>query len=159
MWQPPSIYYFTTDPLENGIRLAVLELVGIAHIRLELKMSSHHLLRTLVPQLICDAILKLPYPRSRDGLIAAVQYSGHHLSLFVRAGLRFPLTSQQNFRILESCICRMEFAVFLSKWLLAIAETGLDRSRNCMYFLNFPTLGSSQLKLVPSSYSSHYALR
>lgn len=72
---------------------------------------------------IAEAISRSPNVDRSDGVISALLYSIHMLSIPVRLGVDRVARSQAFFWSVRHSLAGLECAVLLSKWLFSLAKT------------------------------------
>ncbi|KAM0276786.1 hypothetical protein ACHAQH_006375 [Verticillium albo-atrum] len=115
----------TLDPNnENGpIPFTSSSLLGLAYVRIYLHLGPYRLLETRDPRRIAGAIAQSPAVERSDGVVTALLYSTHMLSIPVRLGVDRVARSQAFFWSVRHSLSGLECAVLLSKWLLSLTET------------------------------------
>ncbi|RNJ52552.1 hypothetical protein D7B24_003330 [Verticillium nonalfalfae] len=115
----------TLDPNnENGpIPFTSSSLLGLAYVRIYLHLGPYRLLETRDPRRIARALAQSPAVERSDGVVTALLYSTHMLSIPVRLGVDRVARSQAFFWSVRHSLSGLECAVLLSKWLFSLTET------------------------------------
>ncbi|CAG8214148.1 unnamed protein product [Penicillium olsonii] len=115
----------TLDPNnENGpIPFTSSALLALAYTRIYMNLGPYRELETRDPQLIAHAIASSPPIERSDGVIAALLYSVHMMSIPVKLGIDRVAKSQAFFWSVRHSLSSLECGVLLSKWLSRVAET------------------------------------
>ncbi|KAF2968885.1 hypothetical protein GQX73_g4654 [Xylaria multiplex] len=109
----------TLDPKnENGpIPFTSSSLLGLAYVRIYLNLGPYRQLDTRDPARIASALARSPPVKRSDGVISALLYAAHALSIPVRLGIDRVARSQAFFWSVRHSLSGLECAVLLSKWL------------------------------------------
>lgn len=109
----------TLDPKnESGpIPFTSSSLLGLAYVRIYLNLGPYRELETRDPVRIANALYKLPPVKRSDGVISALLYAAHALSIPVRLGIDRVARSQAFFWSVRHSLSALECGVLLSKWL------------------------------------------
>ncbi|KAH6900539.1 hypothetical protein B0T10DRAFT_600815 [Thelonectria olida] len=103
---------------ENGpIPFTSSSLLGLAYVRIYLNLGPYRQLETRDPNRIAKALSKCPDVERSDGVISALLYATHALSIPVRLGVDRVARSQAFFWSVRHSLSALECAVLLSKWL------------------------------------------
>ncbi|KAG7111098.1 hypothetical protein HYQ44_009293 [Verticillium longisporum] len=115
----------TLDPNnENGpIPFTSSSLLGLAYVRIHLHLGPYRLLETRDPRRIARALAQSQAVERSDGVVTALLYSTHMLSIPVRLGVDRVARSQAFFWSVRHSLSGLECAVLLSKWLFSLTET------------------------------------
>lgn len=106
---------------ENGpIPFTSSSLLGLAYVRIYLNLGPYRFLESRDPARIAKALSRSPRVERSDGLISALLYSAHALSIPVRLGLERVARSQAFFWSVRHSLSGLECAVLLSKWLFSL---------------------------------------
>ncbi|KAH7161463.1 amidase signature domain-containing protein [Dactylonectria macrodidyma] len=106
---------------ENGpIPFTSSSLLGLAYVRIYLNLGPYRQLETRDPARIAKAMLKCPGVERSDGVISALLYATHALSIPVRLGVDRVARSQAFFWSVRHSLSALECAVLLSKWLCSL---------------------------------------
>ncbi|EEU48323.1 uncharacterized protein NECHADRAFT_90580 [Fusarium vanettenii 77-13-4] len=109
---------------ENGpIPFTSSSLLGLAYVRIYLNIGPHRLLETRDPEQIAQALMKCPNVERSDGVISALLYAAHALSIPVRLGVDRVARSQAFFWSVRHSLSALECAVLLSKWLASLQRS------------------------------------
>ncbi|KAL0932476.1 uncharacterized protein CTRU02_213429 [Colletotrichum truncatum] len=109
---------------ENGpIPFTSSSLLGLAYVRIYLHLGPYRLLETRDPVRIAKAISMSPAVERSGGVITALLYTAHMLSIPVRLGVDRVARSQAFFWSVRHSLSGLECAVLLSKWLFSLTET------------------------------------
>ncbi|TDZ23648.1 hypothetical protein Cob_v003574 [Colletotrichum orbiculare MAFF 240422] len=109
---------------ENGpIPFTSSSLLGLAYVRIYLHLGPYRMLETRDPVRIAKAISQSPAVERSSGVITALLYTAHMLSIPVRLGVDRVARSQAFFWSVRHSLSGLECAVLLSKWLFSLAET------------------------------------
>ncbi|KAK8041858.1 hypothetical protein PG993_006381 [Apiospora rasikravindrae] len=112
---------------ENGpIPFTSSSLLGLAYVRIYLNLGPYRQLETRDPARIARALCRAPSVERSDGVISALLYAAHALSVPVRLGVDRVARSQAFFWSVRHSLSGLECAVLLSKWLLSLQESGVD---------------------------------
>ncbi|KAI8284868.1 Zinc finger protein klf1 [Colletotrichum sp. SAR 10_99] len=108
---------------ENGpIPFTSSSLLGLAYVRIYLHLGPYRLLETRDPIRIAKAIYRSPAVERSGGVITALLYTAHMLSIPVRLGVDRVARSQAFFWSVRHSLSGLECAVLLSKWLFSLTE-------------------------------------
>ncbi|KAF9875244.1 C2H2 type zinc finger domain protein [Colletotrichum karsti] len=108
---------------ENGpIPFTSSSLLGLAYVRIYLHLGPYRLLETRDPVRIAKAINRAPAVERSGGVITALLYTAHMLSIPVRLGVDRVARSQAFFWSVRHSLSGLECAVLLSKWLFSLTE-------------------------------------
>ncbi|CAM1506482.1 Fc.00g061230.m01.CDS01 [Cosmosporella sp. VM-42] len=103
---------------ENGpIPFTSSSLLGLGYVRVHLNLGPYRQLDTRDPKRIASALIKCPDVERSDGVISALLYSAHALSIPVRLGVSRVARSQAFFWSVRHSLSSLETGVLLSKWL------------------------------------------
>ncbi|KAE8418361.1 hypothetical protein BDV36DRAFT_161311 [Aspergillus pseudocaelatus] len=91
--------------------------LALAYARLVCNLGPHRALSSRDPTRIAVALTQLPPVDRNLRLIPALLHSAHALSIPVKLGVDFVAKSQHFFWSVQQCVCSLECAVFLSRWL------------------------------------------
>ncbi|KAF6836737.1 hypothetical protein CPLU01_03531 [Colletotrichum plurivorum] len=109
---------------ENGpIPFTSSSLLGLAYVRIYLHLGPYRLLETRDPVRIAKAIHRAPAVERSSGVITALLYTAHMLSIPVRLGVDRVARSQAFFWSVRHSLSGLECAVLLSKWLFSLTGT------------------------------------
>lgn len=109
---------------ENGpIPFTSSSLLGLAYVRIYLNLGPYRQLDTRDPTRIAKAMLKCPGVERSDGVISALLYATHALSIPVRLGVDRVARSQAFFWSVRHSLSALECAVLLSKWLCSLQSS------------------------------------
>jgi hypothetical protein len=109
---------------ENGpIPFTSSSLLALAYVRIHLHLGPYRQLETRDPTCIATAISQSPNVERSDGVIAALLYAVHMLSIPVRLGVDRVARSQAFFWSVRHSLSSLECSILLSKWLTKLAET------------------------------------
>ena len=97
--------------------------MGLAYARIYLHLGPYRQLETRDPIRIAKAISRSPSVDRSDGVISALLYSIHMLSIPVRLGVDRVARSQAFFWSVRHSLAGLECAVLLSKWLFSLARS------------------------------------
>lgn len=112
---------------ENGpIPFTSSSLLGLAYVRIYLNLGPYRQLETRDPARIARALSRAPRLERGDGVISALLYAAHALSVPVRLGVDRVARSQAFFWSVRHSLAGLECAVLLSKWLRSLQESGGD---------------------------------
>ncbi|KAK7751462.1 hypothetical protein SLS62_006547 [Diatrype stigma] len=114
---------------ENGpIPFTSSSLLGLAYARIYLNLGPYRLLETRDPGRIARALGRCPAVERGDGVISALLYAAHALSVPVRLGVDRVARSQAFFWSVRHALSGLECAVLLSKWLHSLGDS-VDNAR------------------------------
>ncbi|KAF4986481.1 hypothetical protein FDECE_15935, partial [Fusarium decemcellulare] len=109
---------------ENGpIPFTSSSLLGLAYVRIYLNIGPYRQLETRDPEQIAQALMKCPDVERSDGVISALLYAAHALSIPVRLGVDRVARSQAFFWSVRHSLSALECAVLLSKWLASLQRS------------------------------------
>ncbi|KXH42912.1 hypothetical protein CSIM01_06020 [Colletotrichum simmondsii] len=109
---------------ENGpIPFTSSSLLGLAYVRIYLHLGPYRLLESRDPMRIAKAINRSPAVERSGGVITALLYTAHMLSIPVRLGVDRVARSQAFFWSVRHSLSGLECAVLLSKWLSSLTES------------------------------------
>ncbi|KAG8426241.1 hypothetical protein J3459_008305 [Metarhizium acridum] len=98
-------------------------LLGLAYARIYLHLGPHRQLDTRDPVRVAHAISRAPAVERSTGVISALLYSAHMLSIPVRLGVYRAARSQAFFWSVRHSLAVLECAILLSKWLSSVAAS------------------------------------
>lgn len=90
--------------------------------RIHLNLGPYRQLETRDPTRIANALCQCPGVKRGDGVISALLYAAHALSVPVRLGVDRIARSQAFFWSVRHSLSGLECAVLLSKWLASLQE-------------------------------------
>ncbi|KAK2609945.1 hypothetical protein N8I77_003413 [Diaporthe amygdali] len=109
---------------ENGpIPFTSSSLLGLAYVRIYLHLGPYRMLESRDPIRIANAISRSPAVERSSGVITALLYTAHMLSIPVRLGVDRVARSQAFFWSVRHSLSGLECAVLLSKWLSSLTES------------------------------------
>ncbi|KAJ3545583.1 hypothetical protein NM208_g2446 [Fusarium decemcellulare] len=109
---------------ENGpIPFTSSSLLGLAYVRIYLNIGPYRQLETRDPEQIAQSLMKCPDVERSDGVISALLYAAHALSIPVRLGVDRVARSQAFFWSVRHSLSALECAVLLSKWLASLQRS------------------------------------
>lgn len=115
---------------ENGpIPFTSSALLGLAYARIYLNLGPYRALETRNPTLVAEALMKSPDVTRSRGIISALLYAAHALSIPVRLGVDRVARSQAFFWSVRHSLSGLECAVLLSKWLSSLNRHGPEGLR------------------------------
>lgn len=125
-WQQAS--ESSLDPNnENGpIPFTSSALLGLAYVRIYLNLGPYRALETRDSTLIAESLLKCPGVSRSKGVVSALLYAAHSLSIPVRLGVDRVARSQAFFWSVRHSLSGLECAVLLSRWLFSLDENGRE---------------------------------
>ncbi|KAI9374892.1 hypothetical protein BJX61DRAFT_237790 [Aspergillus egyptiacus] len=97
--------------------------LALAYVRLVCDLGPHRALSSRDPTRIAAALAQLPPVDRNPRLIPALLHSAHALSIPVKLGVEFVAKSQHFSWSVQQCVCSLECAVFLSRWLHQIGQS------------------------------------
>lgn len=113
---------------ENGpIPFTSSALLGLAYVRIYLNLGPYRALETRDSSLIAESLMRCPSVSRSKGVISALLYAAHALSIPVRLGVDRVARSQAFFWSVRHSLSGLECAVLLSKWLFSLNENELER--------------------------------
>lgn len=119
---------------ENGpIPFTSSSLLGLAYVRIYLNLGPYRQLETRDPVRIAEALSQCPDVERSDGVISALLYAAHALSIPVRLGIDRVARSQAFFWSVRHSLSGLECAVLLSKWLATVHVSYEVRPPNGKY--------------------------
>ncbi|RWA03572.1 hypothetical protein EKO27_g11534 [Xylaria grammica] len=118
----------TLDPKnENGpIPFTSSSLLGLAYVRIYLNIGPYRQLDTRDPARVASALARSPPLKRSDGVISALLYAAHALSIPVRLGIDRVARSQAFFWSVRHSLSGLECAVLLSKWLRELNNSSTE---------------------------------
>lgn len=151
---------------ENGpIPFTSSSLLGLAYVRIYLNLGPYRMLETRDPARIARALSRCPSVERSDGVISALLYAAHALSVPVRLGVDRVARSQAFFWSVRHSLSGLECAVLLSKWLHSLKDS-VDNARPlsgefllCLFLSPSTSSLSSFLNPAPQSVLSSLRLR
>lgn len=121
---------------ENGpIPFTSSALLGLAYVRIYINLGPHRQLETRVPTRIAKALSGSPGVERSEGVISALLYATHALSIPVRLGVDRVARSQAFFWSIRHSLSGLECAVLLSKWLKSLKYSSDSSPLNGMLSL------------------------
>jgi hypothetical protein len=89
-------------------------------VRIHLNLGPYRQLETRDPERIAKALCQCPGVRRSDGVVSALLYAVHALSVPVRLGVDRIARSQAFFWSVRHSLAGLECAVLLSNWLTSL---------------------------------------
>ncbi|CAG9992120.1 unnamed protein product [Clonostachys byssicola] len=109
---------------ENGpIPFTSSSLLALAYVRIHLNLGPYRQLETRDTSRIAKALSRSPCVERSDGVIAALLYAVHMLSIPVRLGIDRVARSQAFFWSVRHTLSSLDCSILLSKWLGKLGET------------------------------------
>ncbi|CAH0042545.1 unnamed protein product [Clonostachys rhizophaga] len=109
---------------ENGpIPFTSSSLLALAYVRIHLNLGPYRQLETRDTSCIAKALSRSPCVERSDGVIAALLYAVHMLSIPVRLGIDRVARSQAFFWSVRHTLSSLDCSILLSKWLGKLGET------------------------------------
>lgn len=109
---------------ENGpIPFTSSSLLALAYVRIYLHLGPYRQLETRDPSRIAKAIARSPDIERSDGVIAALLYTAHMISIPVRLGVDRVARSQAFFWSVRHSLSSLDCSILLSKWLAKLGDT------------------------------------
>lgn len=109
---------------ENGpIPFTSSSLLALAYVRIHLNLGPYRHLETRDTSRIAKALSRSPCVERSDGVIAALLYAVHMLSIPVRLGIDRVARSQAFFWSVRHTLSSLDCSILLSKWLGKLGET------------------------------------
>ncbi|KAK4230185.1 transcriptional regulator ADR1 [Podospora fimiseda] len=99
-------------------------LIRLAYIRLYTDLSTKRSLETRDRDVIAQAFNDQPLLVRTPLLCRAVMQAIHALSMLVKMGVNFVAKAKSQEWSMQHCLCNLECAVLLSKWLLTLSAIG-----------------------------------
>ena len=96
--------------------------------RIYLNIGPNRHLETRDPERVAQALFRCPGVQPCDGVISALLYAVHALSIPVRLGVDRVARSQAFFWSVRHSLSGLEGAVLLSKWLCSLASRSAQLS-------------------------------
>ncbi|EHK21565.1 uncharacterized protein TRIVIDRAFT_123400, partial [Trichoderma virens Gv29-8] len=107
---------------EHGpIPFTSVAFLTLAYVRTHLDIGPHLRLASRDPTAVASALFSIAPLRRHSNLTSALLYAIHALSLPVAFGIQHVARSQSILWCCQHAVCALECAIFLSKWLEAIA--------------------------------------
>lgn len=97
-------------------------MLALAYVRIYLHLGPYRKLDTRDPAIIAQAIHQSPGLQRNDGVIAALLYATHMLSIPVRLGVDRVARSQAFFWSVRHSLSGLDCAILLSKWLMQLGS-------------------------------------
>ncbi|KAI9150754.1 Nicotinate catabolism cluster-specific transcription factor [Paramyrothecium foliicola] len=98
-------------------------ILALAHVRLACDLGPHRALATRDPSSIAAALGAIPPISQSASLIPALLHSVQMLSVPVKLGINFVARTHHFFWSVQHCICSLDCAVFLSRWLCQVGSS------------------------------------
>lgn len=109
---------------ENGpIPFTSSALLALAYARIYLHLGPYRQLESRDPNCIANAIARSPDVERSDGVIAALLYAAHMISIPVRLGVDRVARSQAFFWSVRHSLASLDCSILLSKWLAKLGDT------------------------------------
>lgn len=108
-------------------------MLGLAYVRIYLHLGPYRLLESRDPARIAKAISRSPAVERSGGVITALLYTAHMLSIPVRLGVDRVARSQAFFWSVRHSLSGLECAVMLSKWLSSLTASAATTPLSGMY--------------------------
>ncbi|KND86634.1 Hydrogen peroxide stress regulator 1 [Tolypocladium ophioglossoides CBS 100239] len=109
---------------ENGpIPFTSSSLLALAYVRIHLHLGPYRQLETRDPVQIARAISLSPGVERSNGIIAALLYAAHMLSIPVRLGVDRVARSQAFFWSVRHSLASLDCSILLSNWLVKLSDT------------------------------------
>ncbi|KAH8881021.1 hypothetical protein GQ53DRAFT_702924 [Thozetella sp. PMI_491] len=109
---------------ENGpIPFTSSSLLGLAYVRIYLHLGPYRQLDSRDPARIAQSIKRAPAVERSNGVISALLYSVHMLSIPVRLGVDRVARSQAFFWSVRHSLSGLDCGILLSKWLTSVATS------------------------------------
>lgn len=119
---------------DNGpIPFTSSSLLGLAYVRIYLHLGPYRMLESRDPARIAKAIGRSPAVERSGGVITALLYTAHMLSIPVRLGVDRVARSQAFFWSVRHSLSGLECAVMLSKWLSSLTVSAATTPLSGMY--------------------------
>jgi hypothetical protein len=113
----------SVDPSTDTGRIPSSALLSLTYARLHLNTGPHRNLATRDPQQIAKGLQECPPIKRGHGIISALLYATHALSIPVRLGLDRVARVQASLWTLRHTMAAFESAIVLSKWLSGVSES------------------------------------
>ncbi|KAF4903721.1 hypothetical protein CGCFRS4_v001591 [Colletotrichum fructicola] len=107
---------------KGSLSWTATSLLGLAHIRLHFDLGNKRQIYSGDPQSIAAAAFEARPPERGLRLVFALLHAVHALNIPVQLGIDYLANCQAFFWSLQHSFCSFEAAVFLSKWLLVLAD-------------------------------------
>ncbi|KAF0325257.1 C2H2 transcription factor, partial [Colletotrichum asianum] len=107
---------------KGSLSWTATSLLGLAHIRLHFDLGNKRQIYSGNPQSIAAAAFEARPPERGLRLVFALLHAVHALNIPVQLGIDYLANCQAFFWSLQHSFCSFEAAVFLSKWLLVLAD-------------------------------------
>jgi hypothetical protein len=101
--------------------------LALAYVRIYLNLGPFRQLETRDPARIAKALGNSPRVERSNGVISALLYAAHALSIPVRLGVDRVARSQAFFWSVRHSLSGLECAVLLSKWLASLSDESISK--------------------------------
>lgn len=136
VWQKSPESSLDPRNINGPIPFTSSALLGLAYVRLHLRLGPHRSLETRDPSRIASSLMKAPAIRRGNRILPAILYAVHALSLPVGLGIESVGRSQALFWSVQHSLSSLEGAVLLAKWLMALPEVASDANTNSMTIIS-----------------------
>ncbi|KAF2137090.1 uncharacterized protein K452DRAFT_114190 [Aplosporella prunicola CBS 121167] len=106
----------------DSLAFTATALYGLAHIRLHFPYLADAHFQTCDAEVVAKKIWEAPPPRRGPHLLRTLLHTVHALNVPVQLGVAYLARSQALLWSVQHAVAGFECAVFLSKWLCALAE-------------------------------------
>ncbi|KAK8232393.1 hypothetical protein HDK90DRAFT_308533 [Phyllosticta capitalensis] len=121
-WQRAPESILNVRNSKDSLAFASTALFGLAHIRLHFALPSEVNFQSCNPKSIAMGAYQAMPPRRGPHLLKALLHATHALSAPVQMGMDYLARCQGFFWSIQHTFCSFECAIFLSKWLLMLAQ-------------------------------------
>ncbi|KAL1387720.1 regulatory protein [Phyllosticta capitalensis] len=121
-WQRAPESVLNVRNSKDSLAFASTALFGLAHIRLHFALPSEVNFQSCNPKSIALGAYQATPPRRGPHLLKALLHATHALSAPVQMGMDYLARCQGFFWSIQHTFCSFECAIFLSKWLLMLAQ-------------------------------------
>ncbi|OJI82835.1 hypothetical protein ASPTUDRAFT_56838 [Aspergillus tubingensis CBS 134.48] len=139
-WQHAPESSLDTHNPSGPIPFTSTGFLALAYVRLVCDLGPYRELNSRDPTRIAAALAQLPPVDRSPRLVLALLHSAHTVSIPVKLGVDFVARSQHFFWSVQQCVCSLECAVFLSRWLHQVGQSGNrdPMSGTLAFLLNHP---------------------
>ncbi|CAG8138878.1 unnamed protein product [Penicillium salamii] len=107
----------------NSLAFTSTALLGVAHVRIYCNFGQWRDLQSCDPSTIAGTLKKAPPPQRGPELVYALLHSVHALNIPAQIGISYLAHCKSFSWSIQHALCDLEFAAFLSKWLLAVSAS------------------------------------
>lgn len=126
-WQKAPETVLDLENPKGSLSFASTSLLGLAYVRLHFDIKCGEALRSCNPARVALQARQSQVPRRGPHLAEALLHTVHALDLTVQLGINYLGRQQLYSWSVVHAFCGFHFAIFLSKWLQALAADGLSK--------------------------------